>query len=117
MTTLLPRPKKQPSTTYVEHTPVGAISAHVAGDPPLHVMVNVGKCGDGPRAAAEAIGRLLSLLLQIDDPGMPEERLRLAADQLAGIGGDGSVGFGTSRVTSLPDGIAKALREHLDRAD
>jgi ribonucleoside-diphosphate reductase alpha chain len=80
-------------------------------------MANTGKCGDERRAFSEAVGRLLSLLVQIDDPGTPEERLRLAAEQLAGIGGEGSVGFGPSRVTSLPDGIAKALMEHLDRAD
>jgi len=34
-------------------------------------------------------------------------------EQLAGIGGGRSLGFGPNRVRSLPDGIAKALDEYL----
>ena len=35
-------------------------------------------------------------------------------DQLAGIGGGRSMGFGANRVRSLPDAIAQVLREHLN---
>jgi ribonucleoside-diphosphate reductase alpha chain len=41
--------------------------------------------------------------------GIPVE---IVIDQLKGIGGSRSVGFGPNRVTSLPDGIAKILQRH-----
>ena len=34
-------------------------------------------------------------------------------DQLGGIGGGRSLGFGANRIRSLPDGIAKLLDEYL----
>ncbi len=47
---------------------------------------------------------------------MPNERLKLVIDQLAGIGGGRSMGFGANRVRSLPDAVAQVLREHLNGA-
>lgn len=35
-------------------------------------------------------------------------------DQLTGIGGGRSVGFGPNRVRSLPDAVAKVLAEHFE---
>jgi ribonucleoside-diphosphate reductase alpha chain len=51
--------------------------------------------------------------LRIASPIEPRERLRIIVDQLAGIGGGRSLGFGINRVRSLPDGISKALDEYL----
>src|SRR5690606_5837314 len=51
--------------------------------------------------------------LRILSPIEPRERLRIILDQLAGIGGGRSLGFGINRVRSLPDGISKALDEYL----
>ncbi len=38
-------------------------------------------------------------------------------DQLAGIGGGRSLGFGPKRVRSLPDGVAQVLAEYLEQAE
>ena len=38
-------------------------------------------------------------------------------DQLAGIGGGRSLGFGANRVRSLPDAVAQVLREHLSQTE
>jgi ribonucleoside-diphosphate reductase alpha chain len=43
-----------------------------------------------------------------------EERLRQAANQLRGIGGSRSIGFGKQRVSSLPDAVAQAIYRHLE---
>jgi len=40
------------------------------------------------------------------------ERARELVDQLRGIGGGNSVGFGHNRVRSLPDAVAKAISMH-----
>jgi ribonucleoside-diphosphate reductase alpha chain len=57
-------------------------------------------------AFTEAIGRLLSLALRC---GIP---VRLLAEQLRGIGGSRSAGFGPDRVRSVPDAIGKLLQDH-----
>jgi ribonucleoside-diphosphate reductase alpha chain len=41
----------------------------------------------------------------------PRERVCELVDQLDGIGGRASIGFGKSRVLSLPDALAKALAQ------
>ena len=41
------------------------------------------------------------------------ERLKQVIDQMAGIGGGRTMGFGAKRVRSLPDAVAQVLREHL----
>ena len=46
-------------------------------------------------------------------PVEPRDRLRIILEQLSGIGGGRSLGFGINRVRSLPDGISKALDEYL----
>jgi ribonucleoside-diphosphate reductase alpha chain len=55
---------------------------------------------------------MLSLQLRSTAPHNRREMLKLIIDQLEGIGGSRSVGFGNGRVLSLPDAIAGALREH-----
>ncbi|MFQ5460750.1 MAG: hypothetical protein ACE5EL_08155, partial [Anaerolineae bacterium] len=60
-----------------------------------------------------AIGRLISLIQRLPSPLDSEERLEKVIEELDGIGGSRTVGFGTERVRSLPDGIAHALHEDL----
>jgi ribonucleoside-diphosphate reductase alpha chain len=79
----------------------------------LEVFVNVGKAGSDVAALAEALGRLISLHLRIDSPLTQDERAAEVARQLASIGGSTSIGFGQSRVRSLPDAVARALELHL----
>ena len=76
--------------------------------------MNVGKAGSDVAAVSEALGRLISLVLRLPSPLEPNERLKQVIDQMAGIGGGRSMGFGANRVRSLPDAIAQVLREHLN---
>jgi ribonucleoside-diphosphate reductase alpha chain len=104
-------------TTYRKETPLGTayITVNVNGhDQPFEVFLNVGKAGSDVAAVSEALGRLISLVLRLPSPLDPRERLKLVIDQLAGIGGGRSMGFGVNRVRSLPDAIAQVMREHLN---
>jgi len=84
-----------------------------SGDQPFEVFINTAKAGSETAAHSEAIGRMISYVLRMASPIEPRDRLKLVAEQLAGIGGGRSLGFGPNRVRSLPDGIAKALDEYL----
>jgi ribonucleoside-diphosphate reductase alpha chain len=79
----------------------------------LEVFVNVGKAGSDVAALAEALGRMISIHLQIDSPLSQSARAKEIAHQLRSIGGSGSIGFGMDRVRSLPDAVARALELHL----
>lgn len=112
-----PRPSALPGYTYRKETPLGTafITVNVNGDnQPFEVFMNVGKAGSDVQAVSEALGRLISLVLRLPSPLDPVERLKQVIDQLAGIGGGRALGFGASRVRSLPDAVAQVLREHLN---
>ena len=79
--------------------------SEVAGQP-YEVYVVLGKAGSDLTAFAEGIGRMVSIALR---SGIPVEIL---IEQLRGIGGSRSVGFGQQRVLSVPDAIAKLLQQH-----
>jgi ribonucleoside-diphosphate reductase alpha chain len=79
----------------------------------LEVFINIGKAGSDVAALAEALGRLISVHLQIDSPIAQNDRAREVADQLRSIGGSMSIGFGENRVRSLPDAVARALELYL----
>jgi ribonucleoside-diphosphate reductase alpha chain len=111
-----PRPAVLRGTTYRKETPLGTafITVNVNGDDrPFEVFLNVGKAGSDVQAVSEALGRLISLILRLPSSLDPNERLTQVIDQLAGIGGGRSLGFGANRVRSLPDAVAQVLREHL----
>jgi ribonucleoside-diphosphate reductase alpha chain len=105
------RPEALPSTTYRQETPVGTafIQLGFLNDEPYEVFILVGKCGSEVYVLAEAIARLTSLILQLDELPAPRERLRLVSDQLAGM----SSSRGFQRVKSLPDGVAGVFDEYL----
>jgi ribonucleoside-diphosphate reductase alpha chain len=113
-----PRPTEVKGSTYRIATPVGTafvtINHNGETDQPLEVFINVGKAGSDVAADAEAMGRLISLCLRISSPGLSSKEVtELVVDQLEGIGGGSSVGFGKQRVRSLADGIAKVLTKHI----
>jgi ribonucleoside-diphosphate reductase alpha chain len=92
----------------VVETPVGRVRLFLVEDGaghPLEVYVQTGKAGSDLLADAEAICRLISVMLRT---GIGPE---VVTDQLDGIGGSGAAGFGPQRVRSLADGIARVLRE------
>ncbi len=111
-----PRPRRLRGETFRIGTPLGTafITINInGGDQPFEVFMNVGKAGSDTAAVAEALGRLISLVLRLPSPMNETERLKLVTEQLAGIGGGRSMGFGPNRVRSLPDGIAQALADFL----
>ncbi|HLF24762.1 MAG TPA: adenosylcobalamin-dependent ribonucleoside-diphosphate reductase [Anaerolineae bacterium] len=114
-----PRPRKLVGSTYKVGTPLGTafITVNENGDgKPFEVFLNVGKAGSDTAAVAEALGRLISLVLRLPSVMDPTERLQNVTEQLVGIGGGRPMGFGPQRVRSLPDGIAQALVEYLGQA-
>jgi ribonucleoside-diphosphate reductase alpha chain len=79
---------------------------------PFEVFVEIGKAGSDIKAMAEAMGRLMSLILRMASPVSPVERIREIVKQITGIGGARSYGFGKRRVLSLPDAVGQALAEN-----
>jgi ribonucleoside-diphosphate reductase alpha chain len=111
-----PRPRSLAGRTYRIETPLGVayIMVNDNGDgQPFEVFVSVGKAGSDTMAVAEAIGRLVSLMLRMPSPFTPTRRVEEIIAQLSGIGGARPLGFGPQRVLSLPDGIARVLAEHI----
>jgi len=111
-----PRPRIVPGHTYKAETPLGTAFVTVnrnGSDEPFEVFLNVGKAGSDTAAVAEAIGRLVSLILRLPSVLSPTARLREVISQLSGIGGGRQLGFGRERVRSLPDAVAQVLAEDL----
>ncbi len=118
-TVVTPRPVTLNGVTTRETTPLGTAFVTVNysnANPkePFEVFVRLGKAGSDLEADAEAIGRLLSVVLRLPSPMTREERLREVIEQLQHIGGSRSTGFGPERIRSMPDAIAKALTRYLE---
>lgn len=115
-----PRPHILTGHTSSVETPLGKAFVTINESPekqPFEVFINTSKAGSETAAHSEAIGRLISYTLRISSSVEPRLRLKEVMDQMSGIGGSNPLGFGPNRVRSLPDGIAKALREYLFRED
>ncbi len=115
-----PRPSALRGITYRKETPLGTAYVTVninGGDKPFEVFMNVGKAGSDVASVSEALGRLISLILRLPSTLDEHARLEEVVDQLAGIGGGRSLGFGANRVRSLPDAVAQVLREYLGQAN
>jgi ribonucleoside-diphosphate reductase alpha chain len=120
LTKVRPRPHALQGRTYRLLTPLGTAytTVNLNGDgEPFEVFLNVGKAGSDTAAVAEAIGRLISLVLRIPSPLSSRKRLNQVVRQLKGIGGGRALGFGRDRVRSLPDGVAQVLAEYLGLAE
>jgi len=111
-----PRPAVVHGYTRQVSAPEGKINVTINSDElgPLEVFVNVGKAGSDIAALAEALGRLISLNLRVLSPLSQTDRAKEIAEQLRGIGGSRSVGFGMQQIRSLPDAVARALEMHLE---
>ena len=73
----------------------------------FEVFCTLGKSGASTAADAEAIGRLISLLLRYNIP--PKE----VVSQLSGIGGGTPFPYKDRSILSIPDGIAIALNNYI----
>jgi ribonucleoside-diphosphate reductase alpha chain len=111
-----PRPHSLSGVTYRMETPVGTAFITVnetPGGDPFEVFVQVGKAGSDTMAVAEALGRLISLVLRLPSPLSAHRRLEEVISQLSRIGGGQPTGFGAAKVLSLPDALARTLGEHI----
>lgn len=102
-----------PSHSFPVQTPLGKLRLFVTEleGKPFEAFAIIGRAGSDVMAFTEAIGRLISLALRC---GIP---VKLIAEQLRGIGGASSAGFGPNRVRSVPDAIGKLLQEHYVNPD
>lgn len=112
---LVNRPFAVKGATYKLKTPVGSafitINEDDAGEP-MEVFINIGRAGSDVNAMADALGRTISTALRFRGALPPKDRAREIAEQLEGIGGRRSVGFGQNKIHSLPDAISVALAAH-----
>jgi ribonucleoside-diphosphate reductase alpha chain len=111
-----PRPHSLHGLTYRMETPIGTafITVNETHDgEPFEVFVQVGKGGSDTMAVAEALGRLISLILRLPSPFSASRRMEEVINQLSRIGGGQPTGFGSAKVLSLPDALARTLAEYL----
>lgn len=110
-----PRKRSNPIMTSLsarQMTALGSCYVNVTYDnqhEPLEVFVTSGKAGSDVASLAEGLGRVISMNLRLPSVTSPTERLAELAEQLNGIGGSDSVGFGKNKIKSLPDAVGKAL--------
>lgn len=117
--TVKQRPLVMNGQTRQVRAPEGKVNITLNSDPDglLEVFINLGKAGSDIAAMAEALGRLISLTLQLPSPMTQNERAQEIARQLRNIGGSRSVGFGPGQVKSLPDAVGQALASYLQQAE
>ena len=111
-----PRPRYLPGFTFNVETPLGKAFVTINENgkkQPFEIFLNTAKAGSDTAAVSEAIGRLVSYVLRLASPVLPDQRLEEVQRQLAGIGGGRSLGFGSKRVRSLPDGLSQVLADYL----
>ncbi len=115
--TVKPRPMVVHGSTYRIQTPVGIAFITLntnGGNPPepLEMFITIGKAGTDIYAMAEGLGRMISVALRFSSHLSVEQRVQEIINQLSGIGGARSMGFGKDKIRSLPDAVAKVLSMH-----
>ncbi len=103
------RPRSLTGITDARQTPEGNLylTLNFHNDQPFELFAQIGKAGSDISAFTEAIARLISLGFRC---GIDPEAV---ADELVGIGGSRTVGFGLNRVRSVPDAIGQFITEQL----
>ncbi len=103
------RPDRLEGFTDVKATPLGKLflTLNTVKCHPIELFAQIGKAGSDVAAFTEAIARLVSIALR---SGVDPQEI---ADQLVGIGGSRSIGFGPNRVRSVPDAIGRFLDDYL----
>jgi ribonucleoside-diphosphate reductase alpha chain len=108
------RPHILHGVTVKGETPYGTAFITINEDPrgvPFEIFITVGKSGSDLQAQGESLGRLISVSLQIQPEQNRASAFRAFIEQLRGIGGARSYGFGPNRVASFPDAIAKVVQD------
>src|SRR5262245_8716139 len=112
------RPKILTGQTIRVRTPIGTLFVTLNENEehhPFELFLNTGKCGSDITADAEAIGRLCSILLRLPSPVSELERIQLIITHLAGISGSKDIHDGDVHIRSVPDAVAAALRQYLEK--
>lgn len=108
------RPIERPDTlegfTTAKETPVGKLflTLNTLEGHPVELFAQIGKAGSDVAAFTEAIARMVSIALR---SGVEPQEI---ADQLMGIGGSRSIGFGPNRVRSVPDAMGQFIDEYVN---
>lgn len=104
------RPTRLTGITDGKNTPEGNLylTLNLHQGHPFELFAQIGKAGSDVSAFTEAIARLISLNFRC---GIDPEAV---AEELVGIGGSRSVGFGPQRVRSVPDAIGQFMFEYLN---
>jgi ribonucleoside-diphosphate reductase alpha chain len=100
-----PRPSELAGRTVGVQTPAGKmyVTINEAQNKPFELFATIGKAGSDITAMTESLARLISLSLRC---GISVNEV---VDQLIGIGGAHSVGFGPNKVRSVPDAMGQIL--------
>jgi ribonucleoside-diphosphate reductase alpha chain len=112
------RPKILSGQTIRVRTPIGTLFVTLNDNEehhPFELFLKAGKCGSDITADAEAIGRLCSILLRLPSPVSELERIQLIITHLAGISGSKNIHDGNIHIRSVPDAVAAALRQYLEK--
>ncbi len=107
---LAPRPRVLHSTTHRVPTTLGTAFITVTADEvgaPFEAFVDVGKAGTDTFAVAEAVGRLVSLILRMPSSLTRQERVKEIVRQLTRVGG------ALRPIHAPPDAVAIALAEQI----
>lgn len=99
------RPERLDGPSVKLKTPLGTllVTLNYLDGRPIELLGMIGKAGSDVYAFTEGITRLISIGLRCGiDP-------QVIADQLKGIGGSSTIGFGPNQITSVPDAIGKFI--------
>src|SRR3989475_1798374 len=103
-----PRPRSLKGSTYRTQTPIGTAWITITETEehePFEVFVQVGKGGSDTMAVAEALGRLISLILRLPSPLSAQRRLEEVISQRSRSGRGQSRCLGRDTIPSLPDAV------------
>jgi ribonucleoside-diphosphate reductase alpha chain len=107
------RPRSLTGITDSRQTPEGNLylTMNFHDGQPFELFAQIGKAGSDISAFTEAIARLISLAFRCGiEPGA-------VADELIGIGGSRTMGFGPNRVRSVPDAIGQFIISQLRKQE
>ncbi|GEM_PF-292329 len=113
------RPKVLRGLTVKQATPLGKMYVTLNTSDGMdieEVFVQLGQVGSDIRAIVDSLGILLTLSLSDRLSSLPQEqKLKWLTSKLIGIKGSNPIGFGPTRVDSLPDAIGKVLKDYLEQ--
>jgi len=113
------RPKVLRGMTVKQATPLGKMYVTMNTSDGIdieEVFIQLGQVGSDIRAIVDSLGILLTLGLSDRLSNLPQaKKLEWLTSKLIGIKGSNPIGFGPTRVDSLPDAIGKVLKDYLEQ--